>query len=100
MRFEWDDRKARENFRKHNVTFDEGQTVFLDPFALDELDSEHSTITETRFIRLGLVFPDILLVVYTVRDEDTNTYRIISTRKADRTEERFYWAERQKDERS
>ena len=97
MKVEWDNDKAIENLRKHNVAFDDAQMVFLDPFARDELDSEHSTISETRFIRLGLVFPNILLVVYTVKDESTNTYRIISARKADRSEEKFYWEERQKD---
>ena len=78
MRFEWDGQKAKENLSKHNVAFDEAKLVFLDLFAQDEFDSEHSTISETRFIRLGLVFPNILLVVYTVKDENTNTYRIIS----------------------
>ena len=97
MKVEWDNDKAIENLRKHNVAFDDAQMVFLDPFARDELDSEHSTISETRFIRLGSVFPNILLVVYTVKDESTNTYRIISARKADRSEEKFYWEERQKD---
>ncbi len=98
MRFEWDSQKAKENIRKHDVTFDEAKMVFFDPFGLDELDSEHSTISETRFLRLGLVFPDILVVVYTVKDENTNTYRIITARKADRIEEKLYRAERQKDE--
>ena len=97
MKVEWDSHKATENLKKHNVAFDDAQLVFLDPFARDELDSEHSTISEIRFIRLGLVFPNILLVVYTVKDESTNTYRIISARRSDRSEEKFYWDERQKD---
>ncbi len=97
MKVEWDNNKAIENLKRHSVAFEDAQMVFLDPFARDELDSKHSTISEIRFIRLGLVFPNILLVVYTVRDESTNTYRIISARRADRSEENFYWEERQKD---
>jgi uncharacterized DUF497 family protein len=31
--YEWDIRKAAENLRKHDVSFEEAKTVFLDPFA-------------------------------------------------------------------
>ncbi len=34
IRFEWDERKSRENKRKHGVSFEEAQTVFLDENAL------------------------------------------------------------------
>jgi uncharacterized DUF497 family protein len=30
LRFEWDDAKSRENKRKHRVSFEEAETVFLD----------------------------------------------------------------------
>ena len=30
LRFTWDERKSAANARKHGVTFDEAQTVFLD----------------------------------------------------------------------
>ena len=97
MKVEWDNNKAIKNLKKHNVAFGDAQMVFLDPFGRDELDSGHPTASEIRFIRLGLVFPNILLIVYTLRDESTNTYRIVSARRADRSEEKFYWEERQKD---
>jgi uncharacterized DUF497 family protein len=29
LRFEWDERKNRENQRKHGVSFEEAQTVFF-----------------------------------------------------------------------
>jgi uncharacterized protein len=32
--FEWDPAKALSNARKHNVTFDQAATVFLDSLAL------------------------------------------------------------------
>lgn len=35
IRFEWDESKSRENKRKHGVSFDEAQTVFLDENAFD-----------------------------------------------------------------
>ena len=33
IRFEWDKEKARENAKKHGVTFEEAATVFGDPLA-------------------------------------------------------------------
>jgi len=32
--FEWDGAKARQNVRKHGVSFEEASTVFADPLAL------------------------------------------------------------------
>jgi len=37
--FEWDYAKARENVRKHGVTFMEAARAFLDPFAVDLPDA-------------------------------------------------------------
>jgi hypothetical protein len=30
LRFEWDERKAEANARKHHVSFEEARSVFLD----------------------------------------------------------------------
>ena len=40
--FEWDAEKARNNYRKHRVSFDEACTVFNDPLAFIFLDEDHS----------------------------------------------------------
>ncbi len=53
LRFEWDDRKNTQNRRKHGVSFEEAQTVFLDEQALLVADPDHSE-HEERFILLGL----------------------------------------------
>ena len=42
LAFEWDEAKARENLRKHKVGFDEGKTIFNDPFLLTFPDIETS----------------------------------------------------------
>jgi uncharacterized DUF497 family protein len=42
--FDWDERKAQSNRRKHGVSFEEAATAFLDPDGLDGEDSEHSGI--------------------------------------------------------
>ena len=42
LRFEWDEVKAKENARKHGVTFDEARTVFYDEAAVEFSDPDHS----------------------------------------------------------
>lgn len=40
--FEWDPIKAKENLRKHRISFDRAAEVFLDPLAVSIVDEEHS----------------------------------------------------------
>ena len=40
--FEWDDKKAESNLRKHRIAFDEAVTVFGDKAALTFSDTDHS----------------------------------------------------------
>jgi uncharacterized DUF497 family protein len=85
--FEWDEDKAESNRRKHKVTFDEAQTVFLDKFSITVPDVEHSQ-TEARFRIAGISDMKRLLVVsFTERGE---RMRLISARKARRSEIRDY----------
>jgi len=89
--FEWDDRKARANQRKHGVSFEEASTCFYDPFGLDFYDEDHSE-EEERFILLARSnLGRVLVVVYTERGENI---RLISARKATPKEEEFYYAHR------
>ncbi len=53
LTFEWDEAKARENLRKHKVGFDEGKTIFNDPFLLTFPDIDSSE-TEERYVNIGL----------------------------------------------
>ena len=90
IRFEWDPNKERINRQKHGITFAEAQTVFYDSEALVIDDPAHSE-TEDRFIILGMSNQAKLLVVchcYRVSDE---VIRIISARKATRTETLQYY---------
>ena len=87
MRFEWDARKASENFVKHGVRFDEAVEVFYDPRALDHYDMDHST-AEERFFIIGLSTRRLLFVVYT--EPHVDVVRIISARKAVRSEREPY----------
>ena len=89
MRFEWDDRKALANRRKHGVTFDEARTVFLDEDALLIADEDHSE-EEDRFILLGMSAHLRTLIVCHCYREGDEIIRIISARKANKTERRQY----------
>jgi uncharacterized DUF497 family protein len=42
LRFEWDETKAETNLSKHGASFQEAQTVFLDPLARIFDDELHS----------------------------------------------------------
>jgi uncharacterized DUF497 family protein len=87
MRFEWDEKKADENLKKHGVGFDEAKTVFNDPFSITIYDPEHS-VDEYRYIDIGLSSKGRLIVVsYSERGKNI---RIISNRKATRKETRDY----------
>lgn len=74
--------------QKHGVAFADTFAVFEDPNALTIEDNERG---EERFITLGMdCFGRILVVVYTWRDE---IIRIISARKATRSEVKQYESE-------
>jgi uncharacterized protein len=88
MDFEWDPRKAASNLKKHGVSFGEAVEAFYDPFAVDDIDDRHSTKDERRFTLIGSSSARLLIVAHTVRFSEK--IRIISARKANRTESRIY----------
>lgn len=89
LRFQWDSAKSAANQRKHGVSFDEARTVFYDEHALLIADPDHSD-AEDRFILLGLSSAlRALVVCHCYRGED-EVIRIISARRANRTERAQY----------
>lgn len=89
FRIEWDDRKNRANKKKHGVSFEDAETVFLDEQALLIDDPVHSD-EEDRFVLLGLSYQLHLLVVCHCYREDGGVIRIISARRANRAERTIY----------
>ena len=79
MQFEWDPKKAKENLKKRNISFDEAVTSFYDPLSATFDDPDHST-TEQRFITIGFSSKNHLLVV--AHAERGKITRIISARLA------------------
>ena len=88
LSFIWDERKNRQNQRKHGVSFEEAQSVFYDEQALLHEDPQ-PLHEEERFVLLGLSASlRLLVVVHALRNRDV--IRIISARRATRLEIREY----------
>lgn len=81
MRFEWDERKARANLRKHRVDFADAATIFEDDLAVTMVDEDSE---EDRSVTIGMdAVGRVLVVAYTIRDR---RIRIISARRAAKRE--------------
>jgi len=94
LRFDWDERKNTQNKRKHGVSFEEAETVFLDDRALLLDDPDHSG-REERLVLLGVSAALRLLVVCHCYRASGHVIRLISARKATATEQESYnqrWA--------
>ena len=87
LTFEWDEAKAKKNLLKHKVPFDEGETIFNNPFLLTYPDVDSSE-TEERYVNIGVSAKDRILVL--IHTERQGKIRIISCRKATARERRDY----------
>jgi len=85
IKFAWNEAKASTNRKKHKVSFEEAQTVFEDSEALRIYAPDHSE-EEERFLLLGLSSNLRMLVVCHCYRESDDQIRIISARKAVKTE--------------
>jgi hypothetical protein len=84
--FEWDDRKAAINLKKHGVSFEEALTALADPNAIEAPDLADAA----RWITVGYsALWRVLFVVYTEVFPSGRT-RIISARKATTAQRRKY----------
>ena len=86
----WDDAKNLANQRRHGVSFEEAQAVFLDENALMIHDPDNSD-DEDRFVLLGLSAKIRLSAVCHCYRKGDEIIRIISARKATRIEQKRYW---------
>jgi len=89
IRFVWDDEKNRQNQRKHGVSFEEAESVFFDEKAREYFDPDHSD-QEDRFLLVGRSYKlRILLICHCYREGD-RMIRMISARRATRSERSAY----------
>ena len=87
LKFEWNDKKAESNLKKHSISFDEAKSVFYDDLARVKNDPDHSII-DSRYIIQGLSNSNKLLVIsFTERGD---RIRIINARKATKYERKQY----------
>jgi uncharacterized DUF497 family protein len=88
MSFEWDPGKARGNLRKHGVAFPDAVGALMDPWASTVSDPHPD---EERYLTIGTDYRERLVVVSWTTREDR--IRIISARRATRSERRRYQGE-------
>lgn len=89
LRFEWDENKDLANQRKHSVSFEEAQTVFLDENAIRYYDPDHAA-DEDRFLMFGMSWKLRILIVCHCFRAGGSVIRIISARKANKIESSDY----------
>ena len=92
--FTWDPQKAESNIRKHGIDFETAVGIFTDPNVISMLERIENG--EERWQSVGMTEGlQILLVAHTIMmQDDAGDYveqiRVISARKADRTERKAY----------
>jgi uncharacterized protein len=85
MKFEWDENKRIANIEKHGIDFVTACRLWQSPMLVAR-DNRHN-YGESRLIGLGTLGKRLLVVVFTKR---INTIRIISCRKANKREIKYY----------
>jgi uncharacterized protein len=93
--FDWDEKKAASNYRKHRVLFETAALVFDDPDFV--MFPDRDVDGEMRWNTIGRVEGILLLMVaHTFEDEDgEEIVRIISAREVIGHERRLYEDSRQ-----
>lgn len=90
MAFEWDEDKRLRNLARHGLDFEDTPRIFeADLFVAED---KRYGYDEQRFIAYGLLAGRVVVVAFTLRDEDT--VRVISMRKANKREQRTYHQKR------
>jgi hypothetical protein len=87
MRYVWDERKNRDNIKRHGIAFADAKRIFEGP-TVEKIDDRFD-YGEVRVYAIGLVNGLEITVVYTDRDDDQR--RIISAWRAEPHERRIFW---------
>jgi hypothetical protein len=84
--FEWDDRKAAINLRKHGVSFEEAITALADPTAMTVPD----LVDPARSITIGVSLLWRALFVVHTENLLVGRVRVLSARKASAAQRKRY----------
>lgn len=87
--YTWNEKKNRDNKKKHGLYLSEAVDALLDPHLLEIYDEVHSSSEEDRYITIGRLRDTVILFIITTDKNDGNT-QIISARKARPKEEEQY----------
>ncbi|MHB8744852.1 MAG: BrnT family toxin [Sulfuricaulis sp.] len=82
----WDESKRRRNIKLHGLDF-EGAEAIWDNFTVSREDIREN-YGEKRMVTFGLLNGDVVILVHTDRHDDMH---IISLRKAEKYEARYYF---------
>lgn len=85
MDFEWDENKLEDNLQKHGVDFIKAMLIFEGLVVTAE--DKRKNYGEPRFVSIGMVHDDCIVVVHTPRGAKT---RLISAWKGGADERRKY----------
>jgi len=91
MIFKWNGQKNLSNIQKHGIDFETASLVFYDPKALTVQDRIENG--EERWQTIGVINEIVMVLVahaISYDDDDSEIIRIISARKADRKERKYY----------
>ncbi len=91
MRFEWDENKNVANIAERGISFTFASRVFEDK-RRSTTRNRRRDFGEPRFVTLGHISDRLYVVVHTPREE--NVTRIISARKANKREQRAFYAQK------
>ena len=85
MEFEWDEAKRQSNLEKHGVDFVDAAPILADsPLILEDNRRDYG---EQRYLAFGERNDMLFVVAFTLRN---GAFRIISARRANSRERRFY----------
>ena len=86
MSYEWDEQKRQINVKKHGIDFSDVPEIFDGDVVI--IPEERFDYGENRFIAIGVLNSQVLVVAYTERGDNI---RIISARKAMKNEQIYYF---------
>jgi uncharacterized protein len=91
MRFEWDEQKNLINIRKHGFDFAHAERMFAGPTPIVTDADFRDEYSEERWIGFGMINDIVAVIVFVLPAEDT--VRVISLRKADKDEQKYYYTQ-------
>lgn len=85
MEFEFDRQKSKSNKKKHGISFEEAQKLWMDE---NRLKVQARSDTESRFALIAIYCHKLWTAFYTTRE---SRIRIISVRRSRNEERRTYY---------